>query len=331
MIANSTWLTFVVCAVGLALLLSVVVIFPWLRRPKGRFDLLHLNVSVFRERLAELEADYQKKLIDEDDYAGRKVDLERQLLAAHAVNNDPPMSKNTTRRVPRIVISLVFLWIPILAFSAYFYLAEKKTSNHQTLLDFWTAQDQYSQLADDLMTGKIKQPPMEAVTHGFELLQVMQVNAHKHPLDAKRWLHLSQFYLAANDIESALASLAHAYRLAPEDNNVAMMYAQMRFLSEQGKIGAVTEHIVSRILIQNPNHEGALLLMSMATYRNQQYDQAIHWLQRLKQVRLARATPRQPVDPKIIAQLDQTMSDAKRARDKLIANTMLKNSHLTNK
>ncbi len=330
MIANSTYLTFVICATALTLALSVVVIFPWLRRPNVRLDLLHLNVSVFRERLVELETDYQKSLIDHEDYSGRKVDLERQLLAAHDVDHSP-MSKNTTTRIPFIVIGLVFLWIPILAFSAYFYLAGQKTSNHQTLLDFWTAQDQYSQVADDLITGKIKQPPMEDANHGFELLQAMQVNAHKHPLDAKRWLNLSQFYLAANDLVSALASLAHAYRLAPEDNNVAMLYAQMRFLSEQGKMTAVTQNIVSRILIQNPNHEGALLLMSMATYRNQQYDEAIYWLQRLKQLRLARETPSKPVDPKIIAQLDQTMNDAKRARDKLIVNTTLKNSHLTDK
>ena len=320
MIANATYLSFVLYAIGLTLLLSVIVISPWLRRPKQRFDLLQLNVSVFRERLAELDKDYQKKQIEPDDYPGQKIDLERQLLAASDLVNDSPMVSNTSRRVPRIVIGLVFLWIPILAFSAYFYLVEQKSSNHQALIDFWAAQDQYASIADDLMTGKIHQPPVDTVAHGFELLQAMQVNAHKHPLDAKRWLNLSQFYLAANDLESALASLAHAYRLTPEDNNVAMMYAQMRFLSEQGKMEAVTQNIVSRILIQNPNHEGALLLMSMATYRNQQYDEAIHWLQRLKQVRLARATPKQPVDPKSIAQLDKTMNDVEMARSKLLVN-----------
>jgi cytochrome c-type biogenesis protein CcmH len=318
MIANATYLTFVLCAIGLTLVLSAVAISPWLRRPKQRFDLLQLNVSVFRERLAELEADYQKNQIESDDYLGQKIDLERQLLAASDLDNDSPVVENAAKRVPRVVIGLVFLWIPILAFSAYFYLAAQKSSNHQALIDFWAAQDQYAAVADDLMTGNIHQPPVEAAAHGFELLQAMQVNAHKHPLDAKRWLHLSQFYLAANDLESALASLAHAYRLAPEDNSVAMTYAQMRFLSEQGKIDPNTVQIVSRILIQNPDHEGALLLMSMATYRNQQYDEAIHWLQRLKQVRLARATPSQPIDPQIIAQLDKTINDAEMARAKLL-------------
>lgn len=308
MIANSTYLTFVLSAIGLTMILSAVVIFPWLRRPKTHLDLLTLNVSVFRERLMELETDFQKKRIDHEDYAGRKVDLERQLLAAHDV--DHSAVKRTVRRVPPIVIGLVFLWLPILAFSAYFILNGQKTSNHQALLDFWMAQDQYSDLADDLLTGKIKHPPIDLAHHGFELFQAMQINAHKHPLDATRWLKLSQLYVAANDLESALASLAHAYRLKPEDNNVAMMYAQMRFLNEQGKMSAVTQNIVSRILIQNPNHEGALLLMSMATYQNQQYDSAIHWLERLKQVRLAH----NPVDPRIIAQLDQTMNDAVKAR-----------------
>lgn len=315
MIANSTYLTFIVCAVALTLLLSIVVISPWLRRPKTRLDLLHLNVSVFRERLAELEADYQKMLIDHEDYSGRKVDLERQLLAAHDVEHSAIL-KASTRSAPRIVIGLVFLWIPMLAFSAYFFLVGQKNSSHQDLLNFWVEQDQYSQIADDLLTGKIKQLPTNAADHGFELMQAMQVNAHKHPLESKRWLNLSQYYLAGNDFGSSLASLAHAYRLQPEDNDVAMMYAQMRFLSEQGKIDAVTQNIVSRILSQNPDHEGALLLMSMGMYRNQQYDAAIYWLQRLKHVRLARATPSQPIDPEVIAQLDQTIHDAQIARDR---------------
>ncbi|GAC1375810.1 MAG: hypothetical protein NVS3B3_13140 [Aquirhabdus sp.] len=328
MIANSTYLTFMMSAIALTLLLSVVAIFPWLRRPKARVDLLDLNVSVFRERLAELEEDYQKKLIDQEDYSDRKVDLERQLLAAHD-HGHSPILQNSLRRVPRVVIGLVFLWIPILAFSAYFFLAGQKISNHQALLDFWGSQDQYSHAADDLLTGKIKELPVDVASHGFELFQAMQVNALNHPFDAKRWLNLSRFYISANDLDSALASLAHAYRLTPEDNNVAMMYAQMRFLSEQGKMSAVTQNIVSRILVLNPNHEGALLLMSMATYHNQQYDEAIHWLQRLKQVRLSRATPNQPVDPKVIAQLDQTMSDAVQAQDRLLVNA--KKPDLTNK
>lgn len=324
MIANSTYVTFVFWAIGLTLLLSVVVIFPWLRRPKVRLDLLHLNVSVFRERLAELDIDYQKNRIDQDDYLGQKIDLERQLLAAHDID-DSPIKKNTVKRVPPIVIGLVFLWVPILAVSGYFYLAGQKNAQHHALLDFWSSQEQYAGIADDLMTGKLKQAPIDIADHGFELLQVMQVNAHKHPFDAQRWLNLSKFYVATNDSESALACLAHAYRLAPEDNSLAMMYAQMRFLSEQGKMSALTQNIVSRILIQNPHHEGALLLMSMAAYRNQQYDDAIDWLKRLKQVRLALAMPSQTVEPKIIIQIDRMIVDAERARDKLQTNSLLKN------
>ena len=319
MMVNATFISLMLCALGLTLLLSIVLIFPWLRLPKRRLDLLDLNVSVFRERLAELERDYQKNQLDQADYSGRKIDLERQLLAAHEVDDSSTVSQ-MEKRAPPVVIGLVFLWIPILAFSGYFYFTNPDKSNHHALFKFWIEQDRYAQLADDLMTGKIAQNSMRAEDHSFELLQAMQTNAHQHPFDARRWLHLSKFYLAAGDLDSALASLAHAYRLTPEDNNVAMRYAQMRFLSEQGKIDTLTQTIVSRILLKDPNHEGALLLMSIAADRDQRYDQTVYWLQRLKQVRLARANPSQPIDPKVIVQLDQTINDAKIARAKQLAN-----------
>jgi cytochrome c-type biogenesis protein CcmI len=70
MIDNSTQTLFWICSCGLMLILSVIVIAPWLRhknekitQSKPQTNLVHLNISIFKERLAELEADYQRKVI----------------------------------------------------------------------------------------------------------------------------------------------------------------------------------------------------------------------------------------------------------------------------
>ncbi|MDE2422185.1 MAG: c-type cytochrome biogenesis protein CcmI [Gammaproteobacteria bacterium] len=328
MIINSTQFLFWSCAFGLTLILSVIVILPLLRRstvkPEAHANLTQLNVIVFKERLAELEADHRSHALDADEYFEQKTDLERQLLAAHAGHVDlmderAELSRSSTV-ISRWVGLIIFLIIPLLSFATYYLWNKDQQTQHRALLDFWANQDQYAEVADGLMTGRLNQAPAATSGHAFELLQAMQGNAYQHPFDATRWMNLSKAYMDANAIEPALAALGHAYRLKPENNDIAIAYAQMRFFSLQGKMDSVTQSIVARILVQNPDHEGALLLMSMATYHDQHYNEAIYWLQRLKRVRLARATLSQPVNPAIIAQLDQTIRDAEVASKKLEQN-----------
>ncbi len=325
MIINSTQFLFWSCAFGLTLILSVIVLFSLLRRtrvrPEAHANLTQLNVMVFKERLAELEADHRSHRLDVDEYVEQKTDLERQLLAAHAgrvdLMRDHAELLQSSPAISRWVVLIIFLVIPLLSFSTYDLWTKYQESLHRALFDFWANQDRYADVADGLMVGRLNQPPAAVSGQAFELLQAMQGNAYRHPFDAKRWVNLSEAYMDANAIEPALAALAHAYRLKPENNDIAMAYAQMRFFSLQGKMDSVTRGIVARILVKNPDHEGALLLMSMATYHDQHYQDAIYWLQRLKHVRLARATLSQPVNPAIIAQLDQTIRDAEAASKKL--------------
>ena len=329
MITNSTQFLFWLCAVGLTLILSVIVVFPLLPRSRikseAHANLTQLNVIVFKDRLVELEADHRSHILDADEYFEQKTDLERQLLAAYAgrvdVMNDGVELSRPSPVISRWVTIIIFLIIPLLSFATYYLWSQHQQSQHRALFNFWTNQDQYAEIADRLMTGRLEPSPAAVSGHAFELLQAMQANAYQHPFDAKRWVSLSEAYMDAHAIEPALAALAHAYRLKPENNDIAIAYAQMRFFGLQGKMDSVTKDIVTRILVQNPDHEGALLLMSMATYHDQHYRDAIYWLQRLKRVRLAHATLSQPVNPAIIAQLDQTIHDAEVANQKLEQDT----------
>jgi cytochrome c-type biogenesis protein CcmH len=322
MIVNTTHTEFLICSIGFSLVLALIVIVPWLRRPnessKKHLNLNSLNVSIFKERLAELEADFQSKVLDAVEYFEQKTDLERQLLAAHTGSaNSTNLYEKSSSRVSRLQLFIIFLIIPLISFSVYSFWNNHQSPQHVELLNFWASQDQFAVVADAIMTGKDNPPTVKTPNHAFELLQAMQVNAYQHPFDAKRWVNLSEAYMSVNAIEPALAALAHAYRLKPENNDIAMTYAQMRFFSLQGKMDSLTQGIVGHILAQNPDHEGALLLMSMVTYHDQHYSEAVYWLQRLKRVRLTHVTGSQPANPAIIAQLDQTIRDAEFANLKL--------------
>lgn len=288
------------------LLLALVVVWPWLRPLPLQQDVLALNVKVFRERLAELEADQQHNGLQPDEYRAQKVELERQLLAVTA-----GQSQNA-QPVPRLVVGMVFLWLPIFAIAAYWSLAKPKA-----VFDYWQAQDRQGVVAEQLLTGKISAPPDSASQEranqdGIALLQALQANVYANAHDAQRWLVLAQAYTAAEAVDPALQALARAHRLAPNDDKIGMIYAQMRFFSQQGQLDADAKAVVDAILQRNSDHEGALMLRAMASYRAQDYADALGWLQRLKALRVAHTTD-SGNGAQAISQIDNAIQSAQQA------------------
>ncbi len=341
MIVSSMGLQFWGAALVSALLLSLVVITPWLRRrppQAGRstsvgISLMDLNVSVFRERLRELEADLQQGRLTHADYQGLKTDLERQLLAAleaqrgttQAQESDlPNMAAPVVlgKRPPLRVIGLVFLWLPVLAFALYGMQiggaeshtgsVSNKATDYNALWAYWLAEDQYANVAEQLMSGQVSAPPPDALQHGMAFMQVLQRNAYVHPMDADRWVVLAEGYHAAEMDREAEAALAHAHRLAPDQIAISMRYVQMRFVRQAGKIDETSRALLQQVLLREPQHEGALMLLALASYRDQQYDAAISWLLKAKAARLARSPG--DASPELIARLDQTIAQAQHAK-----------------
>lgn len=296
-----TFSVFVMTALALILGLALVVVWPWLRPVRNTRSLLDLNVDVFRERLAELDADRAADRIDQDSYQSQKTELERQLLA---VTQDEPLS--TQQAVPRLVVGMVFLWVPLLAVMAYILMGDRANVVH-----YWQALDRHQLEAEQLLSGKQDAPSPDSAKDGVGLLQALQTNAYQHPHDALRWVMLAKAYTAAEAVEPALQSLARAHRLAPNDDNISMTYAQMRFFSQQGKLDREAQDVVQGVLQRHPQHEGAMMLMAMASYRSADYAAAITWLNQLKALRQAEGVT--PEGSNTLAQLDSAIASAQQA------------------
>lgn len=290
---------FLLTAFFLLLILALVVVWPWLRPKADHSDLLALNVTVFEDRLAELERDQQAGRLELDSYAEQKLELERQLLAVSAELG----GVGARRSLPRWMVGMVFLWVPVLSFLAYLLIDDR-----QAVFKYWQAQDQYGVVAEQLLTQKIDAPPANAAQDGIGLLQALQTNVYRHADDPKRWFVLSEAYMAAQAVQPSLEALSRAHRLAPDDDKIAMTYAQLRFFSQQGALDAEARQVLDHLLAKNSDHEGAIMLLGMAAYRGGQFDEAIGWLERLKAIRMAHGdTP----DSAALVQLDTAILNAR--------------------
>lgn len=271
----STFGLFIALSLLMALLLAIIVIMPWLRASRLRDkpvdnQLLDINVAVFRERLAELQTDKDSGTIDEVHYRNQKLELERQLLDAQRTVT-PMVAPGIKSRL------IIMVWVPVLAGLAYFLVSDRTP-----VFNLWTAEDKVGQVADDLLTGKIDQPPAWAITDGTQLISAMQTNVYRHADDPDRWMRLSELFLSLEATDSALEALSRAYRLSPDNEEIATTYAQISFFANKGQLDANSRRVLQEVLAKNPQHEGAQMLMAMGEARSNNFEQAQGWIKRLR-------------------------------------------------
>lgn len=263
-------LFFSLCAV-LTVLLSLVVILPWLRsRPTSDNQLMAVNVQVFGERIGELEADKAAGHISEAQYQAQMTELKRQLLEVQTIAEAHTPVGIKSR-------AIVLIWIPILVAIAYL-----TTADRTPVYALWQAQDSVGQVADDLLTGKIDTPPEWATKDSMALISAMQTNVHHHAQDADRWMRLSELFMMLEAHPQALEALSRANRLDPNNEEIALTYAQTSFFINEGRMDLQSREILTDILTKTPNHEGALMMMAMGESRAGNYPEAKAWIARLR-------------------------------------------------
>ncbi len=271
----STTGLFIALSLFIALILAVIAIMPWLRAARSQSNsadnqLLDINVAVFRERLAELKADKDSGIIDDSHYQNQKLELERQLLDAQR-EVTPMVAPGIKSRL------IVMVWVPVLAAMAYLLIG-----NRTPVFELWVAEDKVGQVADDLLTGKLDQPPAWAVEDGRQLISAMQTNVYRHADDPDRWMRLSELFLSLEATPSALEALSRAYRLSPENEEIATTYAQISFFANEGQLDANSRRVLQDVLAKNPQHEGAQMLMAMGEARSSNFEEAQGWISRLR-------------------------------------------------
>jgi len=266
---------FIALSLFMALILAVIAITPWLRAARIKSNpvdnqLLDINVAVFRERLAELKIDKDSGTIDDTHYQNQKLELERQLLDAQR-EVTPMVAPGIKSRLT------VMVWVPVLAAMAYLLIG-----NRTPVFELWTSEDKVGQVADDLLTGKIDQPPAWAIEDGRQLISAMQTNVYRHADDPDRWMRLSELFLSLEATPSAIEALSRAYRLSPENEEIATSYAQISFFANEGRLDANIRRVLQDVLVDNPQHEGAQMLMAMDEASSSNFDEAQGWISRLR-------------------------------------------------
>ena len=252
---------FVIIAVILTLI-AIAFVVPSLLKKKPQtssVDRNALNVSIYKERLAELE---QENLTTEQ-VAQAKQELEKTL--AQDLTSAEVVSNNQARAgwATSIIVAIA---IPVLAIGTYWKLGAWDLVNK--------AEAQATQSTQSTQSHSNKGSESEF----DEMVTKLAARLENQPENLEGWQMLARSYAVMGDYAKTVQTYNKIMANFGEEPDVLSDYAEFLAQSNQGKFIGLPIQLLKTSLRVNPKHGKTLWLSGRAAMENSDYEAAIaHW------------------------------------------------------
>ena len=229
-------------ALFVALLMAAVlflVLRPLLRRSEPVDAHPHdaLNVAIYRERIAELDADRASGELVEEDYLEARTELERDLLSDVADRRESAVGPAGRRPIAAVAVGLT---VPVIAILAYLSLGT------------------WSGLAP-------RDEPIAAVPESLpDMIQSLAARLREEPDDADGWQLLARSYFALDQFADAVAAFERAHELAGDEPDLLVAYAEALAKTADNQLTGRPRELLERALRLQPAHQKGLWLAGFA-------------------------------------------------------------------
>ena len=246
---------FWLCAALLCLIaLSILLLPVWRQRRLARatpVDRTAANVALYRERVAELDAQREAGALSAAQYDAASDEAGRTLLA-DTEGTKPGAQQPSGRAVPFLVAVLV----PVLALALYLNVGS----------------------ADKVaLTEAFAAVPTSAAELTTRLEQAVKVQ----PESAEGWYFLGRAYMAEQRASDASKAFERAVALSGRAPSVLGQWAQALYFAGGKQWTAQLQGLTDEALQGDPNEETTLGLRGIAAFEGQRYAEAITYWQRL--------------------------------------------------
>jgi len=265
---------FWILAAGLACLAVLFAIAPLLSPDTAANDVDQdeLNLALFKQQLAELDADLGAGKLDQSQYESARRDLEREVL--YDVRNGSNAQAASVKAMlpgPRVTMLALALAVPASALVLYLAIGEQHIIPRLA--------SGAGAVSAPGHTGGADLPPLE------ELVTRLEQRMQQTPDDAEGWMMLGRTYFATGDLQKAETALARAYELTPEDAQVVLAYAETIAANNDNNLEGRPAELISEALKAAPNSATARWLSGMVAYQRGQFTAAaVAWKQTLSQL-----------------------------------------------
>jgi cytochrome c-type biogenesis protein CcmH len=250
-----------------ALMIALVLAFllpPLLRNRSGAGSPVSRaasNLAVFRDQLAELEADLAAGTIDRVQWEAARADLQRGLLedVGGPSAGVPVAAKRSWAAVITVAVA-----VPLL--SVMLYLGVGNLNGLEPAKQQAGAQGAPHELSREQIEGML-----------MRLAQRMESN----PEDGAGWVMLARSYSAIGRWSDAAAAFAKAEALFPQDAQLLADYADTLAMAQGQRLQGKPEALVQRALKADGSNLKALALAGTVDFEKGDYAKAIEYWKRM--------------------------------------------------
>lgn len=265
--------TLVILMVLAALAMVLPSLFGWHRG--SAVDRASINMEIFNDRLAELDRDNANGILNEEDYAAARRELERELLRDTGGGQLPSGQTVPAAGGGRGSAVVVGLFVPLLSLGLYLGLGERELATGTVQ----TAGQSQSRSQSAAMAQAGQQDGQASIA---ELVDGLARRLENEPRNVEGWTMLGRSYQILERYDDALQAFATARELAPQDPDLLVFYGETLALSRGGNLEGEPARFVSRALAIDPNHPSGLWLKGVAARQQGDRDTALESWQRLR-------------------------------------------------
>jgi len=228
------------------IIVTIVVLRPLFRaETNASTDEEQLRISIYRENLQELDKEYERGLLNDNQLVNVKHELELSLLK-ETTESVHTTSYQNRPGYNRLVVLIVGILIIAGSFPLYQIIGNPQLN---ALKQFG------SSLADNEQDDP---PPLQ------EVMVEMEEHLKKNPDDGNGWLLLANVYTAVGNYEQAVAAYESLHQLAGDSPELLLQYVNALVrISDGSFLGKPTE-LLQRILQADPDNYTAQFFSGLA-------------------------------------------------------------------
>ncbi|MBO4969100.1 MAG: c-type cytochrome biogenesis protein CcmI [Pseudomonas sp.] len=241
-------------AAGLLLLIALsFLLIPVLRgrRAQREEDRTALNVALYQERVAELQAQREEGVLTAEQFETGRAEAARELLA-DTEGVAPGRVSSLGKAIPLLAAVLV----PVLGLSLYLHFGSSDKVE---------------------LTREFSQPPQSLE----EMVARLERAAAAQPDSAEGLYFLGRAYMTQNRPADAARVFERAANLAGRQPELLGQWAQAQYFADDKKWSDKLQALTDEALKADPKEVTSLGLLGIAAFEDQRFEQAIGYWQRL--------------------------------------------------
>ena len=239
---------------GLLLLVALsFLLVPLLRGRKAQAeeDRTALNVALYEERVAELQAQQAAGTLTDEQLTAGKAEAARELLA------DAERDEAAQRRLGQWLPLAAALMVPLLGLGLYLH---------------WGGLEQVNQ------TRELAHMAPSSMS---EMTERLEQSVKSRPEDPEGWYFLGRTYMAQERAADAAKAFAEAVRLAGREPALLGQWAQAQYFAQNKQWSESLQQLTDEALQADPEEVTSLGLLGIAGYEAGRYADAVRYWERL--------------------------------------------------